>query len=81
MCRAAPPLIFVKCKMVTIREMNDDSSPYLAMPPRLLRNACRDAGRDDHGRACVTCQLHDLCERQNLDVVSARSHGGTSIAA
>jgi len=37
-------------------------SAYLCFPPRLLYDACREAGRDDHGKACGTCPVRQFCD-------------------
>ncbi len=39
-------------------------SPYLLIEPRILRDACRSTGRDDHGGACPACVVRDFCARQ-----------------
>jgi hypothetical protein len=40
-------------------------STYLTRPLRTLAAICRQLGRDDHGRACATCLLRDLCDAEN----------------
>ncbi|MGH7093058.1 MAG: hypothetical protein ACREFB_05935 [Stellaceae bacterium] len=42
-------------------------SMYLTRPLRTLAAVCRAIGRDDNGRACTTCPLHDMCERGDTD--------------
>lgn len=37
-------------------------STYLTRKLRTLAAICRQLGRDDHGRACATCLLRDLCD-------------------
>jgi hypothetical protein len=39
-------------------------SPYLLSQARILREACRATGRDDHGNACPACVVRDFCETQ-----------------
>ncbi len=39
-------------------------SPYLLTPPRTLREACHEMGRDAEGKACTDCPVADLCERE-----------------
>ena len=36
-------------------------SPYLERPARSLREACRQAGHDEHGWRCLDCPLRQLC--------------------
>jgi hypothetical protein len=36
-------------------------SAYLCSPARTLYAVCREAGRDDGGRACATCLVRDIC--------------------
>lgn len=47
-------------------------STYVTRPLRPLAVVCRQLGRDDHGRACTTCALRDLCDpkRQPLPAES-----------
>jgi len=41
-----------------------DVSPYLKRQPRLLRDACQAARRDDSGSRCPTCSVRSFCEDQ-----------------
>jgi hypothetical protein len=36
-------------------------SDYLRRPARSLREACRQAGRDEGGWRCLDCPLRQLC--------------------
>jgi hypothetical protein len=46
--------------------MNDKpaepASSYSRSPALALREACRIAGCDDHGRRCFGCPLKEICE-------------------
>jgi hypothetical protein len=39
-------------------------SPYLNREPRILRDACQAARRNDDGRRCPTCSVRIFCEGQ-----------------
>ncbi len=39
-------------------------SRYLSSPARTLHDACREAGRDNGGKACPGCPVRDLCEAE-----------------
>ena len=41
-----------------------EESAYLSSPGRTLYEACIAVGHDKNGRACPSCPLHDLCERE-----------------
>jgi hypothetical protein len=43
-------------------------STYLTRPLRTLAAICRQLGRDDHGRACESCLLRDLCDPEQRDL-------------
>ena len=47
-------------------QATEPGSPYLRFATRTLYQACRDAARDQGGRACATCPVHDLCEAGRL---------------
>jgi hypothetical protein len=36
-------------------------SSYLDKPLRSLHDTCHELGRDNYGRACLTCSVWDLC--------------------
>ena len=42
--------------------MNTPVSRYLIRPQRTLAAVCRAQGRNDHGRACATCLLQEVCD-------------------
>jgi hypothetical protein len=48
-------------------------SHYLCSPLRTLYAVCREAGRDDHGRACPACPVREICiaERKRADLAQA----------
>jgi hypothetical protein len=59
--------------------MNDKAaqtvSHYLLSPPRTLRDACRQTGRDNGGERCPICPVRDLCESDDRWLVRGISSG------
>ena len=45
-------------------DLHPSISPYLLSQARILREACRETGRDDYGNACGACAVRDFCEAQ-----------------